>query len=197
MEIYIIRHTTPKVDKGICYGQTDFAIDETTIEKECKFITDNIPNDIEKYFSSPLKRCRQLSEKLCADVSTDERLIELNFGDWENKLWNDIDQTSLNTWMQDFVNRYPPNGESYKDLHSRTESFIQEVMKTNLKKIAIITHAGNIRSFISYVLALPLENSFRIRLDYAAVVSLVIGENDFSHQIVSIQNIRCNSLDLI
>jgi alpha-ribazole phosphatase len=190
MEVYLIRHTTPKISKGICYGQTDLEVDETSFEQELKFVSKNIPNDIEKYFSSPLKRCKQLAEKLNADYSIDERLMELNFGDWENKNWNEIDQSHLNLWMQDFVNVSPPNGENYKNLHWRTESFINEVLETNLQKIAIITHAGNIRSFLSFVLSLPLENSFRIRLDYATVVAVIVGENENFNQLVSIQHFK-------
>ena len=188
MEIYLIRHTKPKVGKGICYGQTDLEIDETSFEQELNFISKKLPNHIEKYFSSPLKRCRQLAEKLNADFSTDKRLMELNFGNWENKNWNEIDQNQLNGWMQDFVNISPPNGENYKDLHLRTESFINEVLKTNLQKIAIITHAGNIRSFLSFVLSLPLENSFRIHLDYATVVAVILNENKHFNKLVSIKN---------
>lgn len=86
--------------------------------------------------------------------------MELNFGNWENKNWNEIDQNQLNGWMQDFVNISPPNGENYKDLHLRTESFINEVLKTNLQKIAIITHAGNIRSFLVLYYLCPLKILF-------------------------------------
>ena len=190
MEVYLIRHTTPKISKGICYGQTDLEVDETSFEQELKFVLKNIPNDIEKYFSSPLKRCRQLAEKLNADYSIDERLMELNFGDWENKNWNEIDKTQLNTWMQDFVNISPTNGESYKYLYRRTESFINEVLETNFQKIAVITHAGNIRSFLSFVLSLPLENSFRIRLDYATVVAVILNKNKNFNQLLSIQHFK-------
>jgi len=190
MEVYLIRHTTPKISKGICYGQTDLEIDDTSFEQELKFVLKNIPNDIEKYFSSPLKRCKQLAEKLNANYSIDERLMELNFGDWENKNWNEIDQSQLNVWMQDFVNVSPPNGENYKNLCWRTESFINEVLETNLQKIAIITHAGNLRSFLSFVLSLPLENSFRIRLDYATVVAVILNENKNFNQLLSIQHFK-------
>ena len=73
-------------------------------------------------------------------------------------------------------------------MHLRTESFINEVLKTNLQKIAIITHAGNIRSFLSFVLSLPLENSFRIHLDYATVVAVILNENKHFNKLVSIKN---------
>lgn len=29
MKIYLIRHTTPHIEKGICYGQTDLDVAET------------------------------------------------------------------------------------------------------------------------------------------------------------------------
>ncbi len=186
MEVYLIRHTTPRIVKGICYGQSDIEVDETTFDQEFAFVAENIPKDIDKYFSSPLQRCTRLANKLCRDFTIDERLLELNFGDWEMKKWNEIDQSQLNAWMQDFVNIKTPNGETYRDLYLRTRDFISDISKSGFQKIAIITHAGNLRSFISLILSLPLENSFRIRLDYASVVSGVIGGTDASHQLISI-----------
>jgi alpha-ribazole phosphatase len=190
MEIYLIRHTTPNISKGICYGQTDLEIDENSFEKEFQFIVNNLPEDIEKFYSSPLKRCAKLAEKLSVDFSIDERLIEMNFGDWENQNWNNIDQDKLQEWMQDFVNVSPPNGENYYHLHLRTVSFIHDILKTNLQKVAIITHAGNIRSFLSYILSLPLKNSFRISLHYASVVATNVGVNENSNQLISIQHFK-------
>ncbi|WP_448517950.1 histidine phosphatase family protein, partial [Rhodoflexus sp.] len=63
----------------------------------------------------------------------------------------------------------------------------KEVLKTNLQKIAVVTHAGNIRSFLSFVLSLPLENSFRIRLNYATIVAVILNENNNFNQLISIQ----------
>jgi len=41
-EIYLIRHTTPKVEKGICYGQTDLNLADT-FEQEKERILKIIP----------------------------------------------------------------------------------------------------------------------------------------------------------
>jgi alpha-ribazole phosphatase len=186
MQIYLIRHTTPKVGKGICYGQTDISLDQTNFIQEYNIIKSKLPKDIEQYYTSPLQRCKILTEKLNQNFIVDERLMELNFGDWENKDWNEIDQSLLNYWMQDFVNIKTPNGENYLDLHKRTLHFINEILELNLNKIAIITHAGNIRSFVSSVLSLPLALSFRIHLNYGTVVSIQFEKLECNNKLFSI-----------
>ena len=186
MEVYLIRHTTPNISKGICYGQTDIGLDQNSFEQEFKIIQSKLPTDIERFYTSPLQRCEILTEKINPDFVVDNRLMELNFGDWENKSWNEIDQTELNHWMQNFVNVKTPNGENYIDLHNRTLNFINEVLKLDFKKIAIITHAGNIRSFMSFVLSLSLENSFRINLNYGTVVSVKLDELEYNNKLLSI-----------
>ena len=36
MQVYLIRHTTPNIAKGICYGQTDMDVEEKLFAKELK-----------------------------------------------------------------------------------------------------------------------------------------------------------------
>ena len=186
MQVYLIRHTTPSISRGICYGQTDIGLDPNNFERELKNIQSKLPNDIERFYTSPLQRCKILTERISPDFVVDERLMELNFGDWENKSWNEIDQTELNHWMQDFVNVKTPNGENYVDLHNRTLDFVNETLKSEFKKIAIITHAGNIRSFMSFVLSLLLESSFRINLNYGTAVSVKLDKLEHNNKLLSI-----------
>ena len=54
-------------------------------------------------FSSPLTRCVQLAERLSDNVTTDARLLELDFGDWEGKRFDDIDVDVLQQWTDNFV----------------------------------------------------------------------------------------------
>ncbi|MDZ7878325.1 MAG: alpha-ribazole phosphatase [Saprospiraceae bacterium] len=182
MEILLIRHTTVAVPKSVCYGQSDVALADS-FEGEKEAILDQIKVKWGKkmpdaLFSSPLQRCQKLADFLGETWSMkpqfDDLLKEMNFGDWENKAWKDIPNSELNPWMADFVNIATPNGECYDDLHQRTHFFIEKCLEHDLKSIVIVTHAGNIRSFMSYALGLPLENSFRIHLDYGAMAALVL-----------------------
>ena len=187
MQVYLIRHTTPDIEKGICYGQTDLDVNQTLFNDELKIIQSKIPDNIESFFSSPLKRCKHLAGFLSADYTTDDRLIELNFGDWENKSWNELNQDDVTIWSNDFVNNRPPNGENYVELHHRTINFIESLLDTDNESAGIVTHAGNIRSFISRAIALPLENSFRIDLAYGAVISLKIEKDRCYNKLISIK----------
>ncbi len=176
MEIYIIRHTTPDIEKGICYGQTNLDLVDT-FHEEFKTIKQQIPNNTnnKNYIikSSPLKRCALLAKHLNTKVLFDDRLKELDFGDWEMKRWNDISEETLNPWMEDFVNIRVPNGESYIDLASRVNGFFEDMIHSQDKQnLIIVTHAGPIRAFLASVLNIPLEKSFNIKIQYGDIFHL-------------------------
>lgn len=173
MEIILIRHTSPNIEKGICYGQTDIDVTDTFL-KEVEPILNKVDgiNKNTLLYSSPLIRCKKLAQKLSNNIIFDDRLKELNFGDWELKKWNNIPEKELNTWMNDFVNQPAKNGESYIDLHNRTTQFLNEIINKNHTKIIIVTHAGVMRSLYSYINKLPLKNSFDLKLNYGEVLTI-------------------------
>ena len=88
--------------------------------------------------------------------------------------------------LQDFVNIKTPNGENFLELSNRTNSFLDAITQKNHRSVAIVTHAGNIRSVVSSVLGLPLANAFRIELGYGAVLSLKIETDRNMSKLLSI-----------
>ena len=186
MQIYLIRHTTPNIAKGICYGQTDLDVNEKLFAEELNIIKTKLPEHIEQFYASPLMRCKKLAANLTTDFIEDNSLMEMNFGDWENKKWDEINSIELNQWMQDFVNIKTPNGENFLELSNRTNSFLDIITKKNHQSAAIVTHAGNIRSIVSSILGLPLANAFRIELGYGAVLSLKIETDRNMSKLLSI-----------
>lgn len=187
MQVYLIRHTKPDIAKGICYGQTDVPVDAALFEEELKRIQSTLPDDIQCYYSSPLTRCIQLAKRLSSVVVTDPRLLELNFGKWEGQAWDDIDRTELDPWMENFVDLAPPKGESYVELYNRMLAFMEALLEKEVQTVAVITHAGVIRSFISWLLDLELNKSFRIDLSYGAVVTASISKNKDFNKLIGIQ----------
>lgn len=172
MEIYLVRHTTPNVEKGICYGQSDLGVVDS-FSSEVENIHAQIPSDnIAKVYSSPLLRCKLLAETFQKQVIYDDRLKELNFGDWELKPWNAINSKELDPWMKDFVNTKVPNGESYVDLQKRMLDFFLSLDHTIDEKNIIVSHAGVIRSLIAYIQDIALKDSFSIALDYGHIITL-------------------------
>jgi len=179
MEIYLIRHTKPSIKKNTCYGQSDIDVSETFFE-EVKRLKHKLPKQFDIIYLSPLKRCKKLAEQLTANKTIYiDNLKELNFGDWELKKWDEIDQTDLNKWMDDFVNVTPPNGESYRDLFERVRYFWENnIINNENKTIAIVTHAGVIRSIIALILSLNLKSTFNLKIDCGRVTCITINNKE-------------------
>lgn len=174
MEIYLIRHTTPDIPKGICYGQSDLGVAET-FETELASIIPFLPENIQNVYSSPLVRCSKLAQALFPEhvIQFKKELMELNFGLWEMQKWNDIPQIEIRPWMQDFVQVQAPGGESYQQLHKRVVSCFQYI-NNQAKSAVIITHAGVLRSILSHVTKTPLKASFdAFSCQYGCVIKLM------------------------
>ena len=172
MEIYLVRHTETVCEKGVCYGQSDVDI-LPDYKKQFESIKDQIPENA-VFYSSPLKRCTILADYLSDSCyKTDSRLMEMHFGDWELKAWNDIPREVLDPWMNDFVNVAVPNGESFIDLDQRVWDFLEKKLeKSNEKPLILVTHSGVIRSVLCRINNIPLQEAFATPLDYGVVVKV-------------------------
>jgi len=173
MEVYLIRHTTPDVEQGICYGQSDLAL-ASSFEEEARGLLEALPTAINKVFTSPLKRCLQLAKKIsCQTIKEVPQLQEMNFGDWELKPWNAIPKAELNPWMEDFVHQQVPNGESMQQLAERVLNWYEELKSQELEKIAVVSHAGPIRIILSEINQTPLKEAFeRYKVGYGNVIPI-------------------------
>ena len=176
MDIYLVRHTQTDTLKGLCYGRSDvalaasFAEDIQQLRQKLPEIRPDTP-----VFSSPSTRCMQLAESFSAAITTDARLLELDFGDWEGSRFDEVDFAVLQQWTDNFVHTAPPNGESFNDLYQRAGSFWQDVvhgMHPQSEQILIITHAGVIRALLAYILKLPPAHAFQFRVDVGSVHKL-------------------------
>jgi len=173
VEIYLIRHTQVDIKSGICYGQTDVPLIDQT------FKIQSLPENA-LVISSPLQRCLQLAKKLNHGnpVKTDERIMELNFGNWEMQNWNDIDKDLFQEWTNDYVNIAPPNGESYQALFERCQAFWNNLIANEAyETVIIVTHLGVIRALLALILEMPLKKSFCIQNDFGAINKLKFHHN--------------------
>ncbi|MBF4518822.1 alpha-ribazole phosphatase [Flavobacterium sp. ANB] len=178
MEIYLVRHTETICEKGICYGQSDVGLAEP-FESVFENILSQLPTEA-IIFSSPLKRCAILAKHIQKHIKAisyqeDNRLMEMNFGDWELKNWNEILPEQLNPWMEDFVNIPATNGESFIELHNRVNDFLSlQISKEITTPIIIVAHAGIIRSILCHQTSLPLKDAFQNKVDFGQVIKIVL-----------------------
>jgi len=174
VELFLVRHTTPKVVKGICYGQTNLDL-EDSFTQELVVVKENLPDFTNiPVYSSPLKRCKLLAQGLSADVVYDDRLMELNFGKWEMQPWHNIPPEELNPWMENYLVAAPPEGESMHDLESRVQQFIVKLKRMGLPKAIVVTHSGVIKVLKGCYEKLPKEEWMMQSLDYGEVICIEV-----------------------
>jgi alpha-ribazole phosphatase len=109
VQVFLIRHPRPQVADGVCYGQLDLpALD---VVQTAAALRTQLPTDL-PLISSPLQRCRALAEALHPAPRLEAGLMEMNFGEWEGKHWDEISIEALDIWAANLLHHAPPGGES-------------------------------------------------------------------------------------
>ncbi|WP_417588818.1 alpha-ribazole phosphatase family protein [Pararhodobacter oceanensis] len=150
MSLILLRHTRPEGADGICYGRSDLPLAEG-FEVEVARLLAELPQVV-RIVTSPLSRCRLLAEAIGARrnqrIESDPRLLEMDFGEWENRSWSDIPRAQIDAWMQDFDHAKPHGGESVFDLAQRTHAAFDALSRGAVPVLAV-THSGVIRSALA------------------------------------------------
>ena len=152
MKFFFLRHTSLDVSQDVFYGQTDLDVSssfETELKKiKLKLQDENILLDKLKVFSSPLKRCVKLANSLTNQIILDERIMELNLGDWEMKPKQSIDSKLIKEWEDNMMTFKIPNGETNQDFLNRLKKFLDQILIVN-EDVFIVAHAGSINGMLS------------------------------------------------
>ena len=143
--LYIWRHPKPLAAAGICFGQTDMAVDKRKLKR--------LANQIQRYvrrqqlpkaiWVSPLQRSLIVGQLLVQhgfECYIAPELIEIDFGDWENRPWQQIAKQQIDDWCNNFAHFAPDNGESLQQFFTRVEGWLKAQMTD--KPILAVGHSG-------------------------------------------------------
>ena len=158
MQLYLVRHPQPEVAPGLCYGSTDLpALDagiDTALDTLSRLGLHGLP-----VYSSPLLRCAALARRLSSSPAFDVRLVEMNFGAWEMRSWDDIPRAEVDAWTADLLYYRPGGGESVMDVAARVAAFHDEIRKEGIEQALVICHAGAMRLLASFHLGGSIEEA--------------------------------------
>lgn len=147
MLLTFVRHTQPDIGSGVCYGRTDLALSETFAD-DARKVLEQAPQ-VDRIVSSPLQRCRRLADYIGIargqPVQVDARLLEMDFGTWEGRLWADIPRADLNHWADNFLHAKSHGGESVAMLHQRVKAALDDYQASG-NSYLVVTHAGVIKA---------------------------------------------------
>lgn len=161
MRLFLIRHPPPAVPSGTCYGRTDLPLAGDPADYAAA-LAPLLPAGA-PLFSSPLTRCRRLAELLHPTPLFDERIREIDFGEWEMQPWDALDRSLLDAWAADPFHFVPPGGEAVASLRRRVAAFLAG-LPDYAEEAVLVAHAG-----VMKVCAAELAGEkdwFALRFDY-------------------------------
>lgn len=160
MEIFLIRHTTPALMTGICYGRTDVPLAQSA-ERDIEAALAPLPK-FDRIHSSPAQRCLRLAAALaqrdgCSPPIPAPPLSELDFGDWEQLPWSQIPREHSDPWAADTWNLAPPGGETEQALWVRVSAWYDTAFYERPSRCAIVGHGGSLRVLRCLILGLRAD----------------------------------------
>jgi alpha-ribazole phosphatase len=172
LHLYLVRHPKPAVAPGLCYGITDLDVAEDPVACADR-LRPLLPAHV-RTVSSPLQRARRLADALNPEVETDERLRELDFGEWEMKPFRDIPAYGFDTWGNALIDFRAPSGELYADMAARVWAAF-DAHRQGTDALVLVGHNGPMRALTGTLLGLPAERWLNLEFDFAHLTHLTIG----------------------
>ncbi len=123
---------------------------------------------------SPLLRARQTAAAIAGDrpVELDDRLAEMDYGDWEGLTYQQIEAVDADLrrrWIDDPASLACPGGESGNDVAARAGSFLEDLLAWSAtggsgeRVVLAVAHATLNRVLLAVAMGLPVRD-FRRRL---------------------------------
>ncbi len=174
--LYLIRHTTPDIAPGICYGQLDIGVADSFNDEASRVLNWMPPLDF--ILTSPLLRTCQLAgflaQTLNCELKTDLRLMEKHFGTWEGLAWDTVPRHEINAWAADIMGYAPSGGESAQQLVQRVQNLLHDVAQQPRRSIGLVAHGGSIRAILAQLAGLPLTDTLNWQIEYGAVIAVQV-----------------------
>jgi alpha-ribazole phosphatase len=168
----LVRHTAPDIAPGICYGRLDLPLAASwpaDLEQCLRWIP--VATHI---LTSPARRCRALAEAVAArdgiDVVEDQRLWELDFGQWEGVRWDDIPRIDIDHWNSEIVERAAGGGESFRSLWGRVAALEQELRDSRTGTTVVVGHHGSLRCLHALLLGRSPQEMWQLRIPFGGVI---------------------------
>jgi len=158
--LYFIRHGETDWNlEGRLQGQKDIPLNElgrVQAEEAGRRLAGLVERvDDLDYLASPMTRTRETMERVRGAIGlhpqtyrTDERLVELTFGELEGLTWKEVRKALPQVAAareRDKWSYVPPGGESYAMLAERVRPVLDEIRRDTV----IVAHGGVARAFLA------------------------------------------------
>ncbi|VGO15996.1 Phosphoserine phosphatase 1 [Pontiella desulfatans] len=176
--LYLIRHgqTQWNAERRM-QGRSDSPLTEKGI-RMAERLADGFP-PVDAVYASPQGRARRTAEIIFGnrEIQTDDRLREIDLGEWEGRLQAELDiddaEQHSNFWKS--PHRFAPQtGETFECVHRRAAACLHDLAaRHDGESIALVSHTTVIRSMLFSIEERPLADFWNPPAVYPASVSEV------------------------
>ena len=169
--LIVVRHgRTPANAAGQLLGRRDPELDE--LGQAQADAVGAVLSATARVISSPLMRCRPTAEAIGTSVEIDERLIEVDYGDYEGLAIGDVSPATWAAWRADTA-WSPPGGESHDDLAARVWPLLDELRdEATERDVVLVSHVSPIKACLAWGLGVPIDIAWRAFVEQASILRI-------------------------
>lgn len=173
MTVTFVRHTSVDIAPGVCYGQSEVPLTPSFPQEAARVCEQLERVKYDGVFTSPLQRCTLLAQ-FCGyeNAVKDNRLMEMNFGEWEMRRYDEITDPRLQLWYDDYLHVRATGGESFEDQHQRLQAFIAEKKQQGYRHLLAFTHGGILVHALLLAGCYSVDEVFAHQPGYGASIQL-------------------------
>ena len=169
--IAFVRHGQTAVNKAQrLQGRVDAELDDVGAQQAARLAEVLATEPVARVVASPLRRAVQTAMPIAAAhglaVEIDDRLIELDYGEWDERGLRDIAPDEWARWRAD-PTFAPPGGESLVAVAARVVDFCREHLGGDL--VVAVSHVSPIKAAICWALDVDQRATWRMFLDLASI----------------------------
>ena len=172
--ITVLRHgRTASNASGLLLGRLDPPLDEVG-EAQAAALAASV-SGVDVVVCSPLLRTRQTAAAFGMEVVVDDRLIELDYGEWDGRPLTDVSAQDWQEWRAS-IDFAPPGGESLASLGGRVRDCCDDWSeRARAEHVVFVTHVSPIKACVGWALGVDDAVSWRMFVAPGSISRIAIG----------------------
>lgn len=178
--LIVVRHGRTEANRaGLLLGRLDIGLDDVG-RAQAAATADAVVvrhGAVDRVVSSPLSRTRATAEAFGRDVETDDRWIELDYGEWDGTPVADVGADRWRAWRSD-PDFAPPGGESLATLGRRVRSALDELSTAAAdSNIVVVSHVSPIKAALAWALQASVGVHWRAFVAQASITEIAVTDH--------------------
>lgn len=183
--IHLVRHGRTAANAGgLLLGRLDPELDaegEAQAAGAAAVVATTVAPGAVRVVSSPLARCRATAAVVAralgpeVEVETDDRWIELDYGELDGVALADVPAATWSAWRAD-VRWQPPGGESLADLGARVRDACESILGDADEScdVVVVTHVSPIKAAAAWAIGVGDEVTWRLYVAPGSITRIAV-----------------------